>query len=101
MNIWWFIIAPMSLLWLIPMTIMHRAHAPIWVFLIQTAFLCLVAVFAEPMYEWGTSVGKRLGHTRIVALRERLQSKVLPPAKAALFIMAAMSLAFGIAGRLG
>jgi len=48
------------------------------------------------MYDWGTNIGKKLGHTRIVALRERLKNKVLPPARAALVIMSLISLYFSI-----
>jgi len=75
---------------------MHHAQAPAQVFIVIALFWCIVAVFAQPMYNWGTSIGKRLGHHRVVALRERLKPKVLPPARAGLIIMAIISLIFAI-----
>jgi hypothetical protein len=94
MNIWWFVIVPLSLIWIGPMAGMKQVNAPFWAFLIFSLFWVIVAVFAEPMYDWGTNIGRRLGHHRMVALRERLKHKVLPPARAGLIIMAIISLIF-------
>ena len=96
MNIWWFVIIPLSLTWIFPMLLLHRAHAPMWVFIIVAFFWCIIAVFARPMYDWSTGIGRRLGHHRVVALRERLKPKVLPPARAGLIIMAIISALFAI-----
>jgi len=96
MNIWWFVITPLSLAWIFPMSRMYSAHAPVWVFILAAFFWCIVAIFAQPMYDWATGIGRQLGHHRVVALRERLKPKVLPPAKAGLIIMAIISLIFAI-----
>ncbi len=98
MNIWWIIIVPLSFLWIAPMMAMHRNNASCWVFMLFALFWGLVALFATQMYDWGTSIGKRLGHTKIVALREKLKPSVLPPARVALVIMSIISLVFVIIG---
>ncbi len=96
MNIWWIIIPPLSFIWIGPMAAMYRISAPSWVFIMFALFWSVVAFFATPMYDWGTNIGKRLGHSRLVALRERLKPKVLPPARVGLIIMAIISLIFAI-----
>jgi len=96
MNIWWFVIIPISLTWLIPMVQLRRANAPVLAFVLLALFLCVVAAFAQPLYDLGTRIGKRLGPSRLVALRERLKPKVLPPARVALLIMAIISLVSAI-----
>ncbi len=96
MNIWWFIIVPLSLSWIIPMAGLHRAHASVWVFVLNALLWCIVAVFAQPMYDWGTNIGRRLGHSRVVALRERIKPKILPPIRIGLIIMAVISVIFAI-----
>jgi len=75
---------------------MHQIGAAWWVFILFALFWGIIAIFSEQMYDWGTNIGKKLGHTRIVALRERLKNKVLPPARAALVIMSLISLYFSI-----
>jgi hypothetical protein len=94
MNVWWIVIVPLSLVWICPMAGMKQANAPVWLFILFTLFWSIVAIFAQPMYDWGTNIGRRLGHHRMVALRERLKPKVLPPARAGLIIMAIISLIF-------
>ncbi len=96
MNIWWIIIVPLAFVWIAPMMAMHRSNASYWIFILFALFWGVVALFAAPMYDWGTNIGKRLGHTKIVALRERLKPKVLPPARVALVIMSIISLVFVI-----
>ncbi|NOZ63654.1 MAG: hypothetical protein GXO71_01685 [Caldiserica bacterium] len=96
MNIWWFVILPLGLLWAVPMFEMAQINAPWWVFIVFSIFWAMLTVFAEPMYDWGTNIGRKSGHMRIVALRERWKNKVLPPARAALIIMAVISLYFAV-----
>ena len=74
----------------------HRAQAPTWVYIIIALFWFIVAVFAEPMYDWGTGIGRRLGHSRVVELRERYKPKVLPAARAGLITIAIISLIFAM-----
>ena len=96
MSIWWFIIVPLSFLWIIPMAGLHRIHASVWVFILNALLWCIVAVFAHPMYDWGTNIGRRLGHSRMVALRERIKSEILPPIRIGLIIMALISVIYAI-----
>jgi len=96
MNIWYFVIIPLSLGWIIPMIQIHRAQAPTWVYIIIALFWFIVAIFAEPMYNWGTGIGRRLGHSRVVELRERYKPKVLPAARAGLITIAIISLIFAM-----
>ena len=96
MNIWWIIITPLCLVWIFPMYQMHRIHAPAWVFILFALFWSAIAIYARPLYDWGTGIGRRLGLHRIVALRERMKSKVMPPVKAGLIMMAIISALFAI-----
>jgi hypothetical protein len=96
MNIWWIIITPLSFIWIGPMAAMRQANAPVWVFIMFAFLWSVVAFFAPSMYDWGTNIGRRLGHHRLAALRECLKPKVLPPARAGLIIMAIISLFFAI-----
>ncbi|RLG28212.1 hypothetical protein DRN98_09845 [Methanosarcinales archaeon] len=96
MNIWWIVIVPLSLFWIYPMIGLRKINAPAWMFILFALFWCIIAVFAQPMYDWGTNIGRKLGHHRVVQLRERLKPKVLPPARAGLIIIAIISLIFAI-----
>jgi len=96
MIVWWFVFVPLCFGWVFPMLAMKRVGAPAWAFVLIAAFWGLVALMAEPMYDWSTGVGRRLGHERVAALRERLKPEVLPAARAALAIMAVISLVFAM-----
>ena len=96
MNIWYFIITPMSLGWLIPLLLIHRLQVSAWIYITLALFWGTIAYFAQTMYDWATNIGKRRGHWRLVAFRERLKPKVIPAARAALIIMAIMSIVFAI-----
>ncbi len=94
--IWWFVILPLCMLWILPMTGLQQTGGSVWVFAGFTVLWTSVFAFAELMYDWGTNIGRRLGHTRMVALRERLKPDVLPPARAGLAIMAFISAVFAV-----
>ncbi len=96
MNIWWLVIVPLSFMWAFPMAGIHQAGAPAWVPVLLALFWCVVALFAEPMYDWGTGVARRAGASRAAALRERLKPRILPAARAGLIVMAAISLVFAL-----
>ncbi len=93
-NIWWFVITPMSLGWLFPLLAMREAGAPARAYVLMALAWLAVAAFAGWLYDRATALGRRLGHERMAALRERLAPRVLPPARAALLLMAGMSAAF-------
>ncbi|OQX75131.1 MAG: hypothetical protein B6D59_00300 [Campylobacteraceae bacterium 4484_4] len=96
MNIWWIVFIPLSFIWIGPMAAMKQIGAPLWIFILFALFWSGVALFADRMYDWGTRMGKRHGHFRIVELRERYKPKVLPPARVTLIIIAIISLIFAI-----
>ena len=75
---------------------LYRVNASLWVFLLNALLLGVVAVFAYPLYDWGTNLGRKLGHSRMVALRERMKPRILPPIRVVLIVMALISFVFFI-----
>jgi hypothetical protein len=72
-----------------------KAHDTPWFFFVAVAALWIVALLAaEPLYDFGTNLLRKLGRDRLADFRERLKPKVLPPARVALLIMALVSLVY-------
>jgi UPF0716 family protein affecting phage T7 exclusion len=96
MNWWWILLICLSALWVLPMYGAHRAQAPTAFFVAVAALWTVVFVFAEALYDWGTSLARKLGHSRLADFRDRLKPTVLPPARIALLLMAAISAVFAV-----
>jgi len=88
------LIVSLSLLWFVPLILWHRMHLSPLFFLFFVLFFAVVAYFAEPLYDWATHIARRLGHWRMVALRERLRDDIVSAAVTALWLMAIFSLLF-------
>ena len=59
----------------------------------MAGFWFFIFVVAEPLYDWGVRLRRKLGMMRLTELGERMKPRVLPPARLALFLMALISLA--------
>lgn len=94
MNWWWIVLIPLGCLWVLPMLGAREANMPQLFFVAVAALWIIVLLFAEPLYDWGTNLLKKLGCDRLADLRDRLKPKVLPPARVALLIMAVVSILF-------
>lgn len=96
MNWWWGLLICLSLLWVLPMYGAHSARMPTIFFVAVAALWTVVLVFVEPLYDWGTDLARKLGRSRLADFRERLKPTVLPPARIALLLMAAISAVFAV-----
>ena len=74
----------------------RAANMPWFFFVIVTALWIIVFLFAQPLYDWGTNLLRKLGRDRLADFRDHLRPKVLPPARVALLIMAVVSIFFAV-----
>jgi len=59
------------------------------VFFVASACLCIaLAVFANPLFDWGNRLARRLGFNKLADFRERLRKPLLPIAQIVLVITA-------------
>lgn len=91
MNPWWIVMSLLACGWLVPMIGARAAGLPWWFFVSVGAFWCLVCAAAGPLYEWGIRARRKLGMKRPADLGERMRPRLLPPARLALLITAAIS----------
>jgi len=89
---WWVLLAVLGAGWVFPVIGMKKAGCPWWVFLCMAGLWFLVFVVAEPLYDWGVRLRRKLGLVRLAELGERMKPRVLPPARLALLLMALISL---------
>ena len=61
------------------------------VFVAVGLFWCIVFSLAEPLYDWGVRLRRKMGMVRVADFAERMKRRVLPPAWLALVIMALIS----------
>jgi hypothetical protein len=95
-NWWWIVLIPLGCLWALPMLGAHEANMP-RLFFVAVAFLWVVVfLFAQRLYDSGTNILRKLGRDRLADFRDRLKPKVLPSARIALLIMAAVSILFAL-----
>jgi hypothetical protein len=95
-NWWWVVLIPLGCLWVIPMLGSREANVPRLFFVAVAALWALVFSFAQPLYDWGTTLLRKLGHDRLADSRDCLKPKVLLPARVTLLIMASMSFFFAL-----
>ena len=94
MNWWWLLFMLVGCLWLLPLLAMHMAASPKVLYIaVATLWLCLF-LFIRPLYDWGTDLLRKFGLDRMADFRERLKRKILSPVRAALLIMALLSIVF-------
>jgi hypothetical protein len=74
----------------------RKAGFPWWFFLCMACLWSIVLVKAEPLYDWGIRIRRRLGMVRVADWGERMKPRVLPPSRLALLIMAVISLVVGL-----
>ena len=60
MNIWWFILPPLSFIWIGPMMAMHKIGTPFWVFLIIASFWGVIAFIAVSVWMLGITTSFNL-----------------------------------------
>ena len=96
MNWWWIVLIPLGCLWAIPMLGAHEAHMPRLFFVAVAALWIVVFLFAQPLYDSGTILLRKLGRDHLADFRDRLKPKVLLPARVTLLIMAAVSILFAL-----
>ena len=96
MNPWWFVFAILGCAWIVPLLIAKQAQAG-WLYFAGTGCLwALVFLYTRSLYDWGTSILRRIGWTATAEWRERLKPQVLCPVRLALLIMAASSFIFAL-----
>jgi len=94
MNIWWIVLPLLGCTWAVPMIgINQAAGVPWWFFVCIGCFWLIVCAAAEPLYDWGIRIRRKMGLTRLADWGERMKPRLLPPARLALLIMALISLA--------
>ena len=80
--------------WALPMY-GARAAGLAWPFYVAAGCLWgVVAAFAGPLYDLGIRVRRGLGMTKLAEWSEGVKPRILPPARAALAVMALVSFAF-------
>jgi len=94
MNPWWIVLGVLACAWVLPMMGIKAAGFPWWFFVGVGCLWSVVCVAAEPLYDWGIRIRKRMGMARLADWGERMKPRVLPPARLALLIMALISLVF-------
>ena len=93
MNPWWIILMVLAGTWAAPVMAIRRAGFPVWFFVCLGCFWMVVCLAAEPLYDWGVDFRRKLGMARLADFGERMKPRLLPPARLALCIMAAISFA--------
>lgn len=64
------------------------------VFLLCSACLCvLLAIFANPLFDWTNKVTRQFGFPRLADFRERLRNPLLPIARIVLILTAILIIA--------
>ena len=96
MNGWWVLFISLSLLWVLPMYGAHRTPMPALFFVAVAALWVVLLVFVEPLYDGGTNLLRKVGPPPLADFRDRLKPKVLAPVRAALLLMAAISIGFAV-----
>ena len=96
MNPWRVILTAVAILWILPMYGLRREGFPTWFFFCIGLFWLLVCMTAGPLYDWGTDIRRKLGMRRLADFAERNRPQLLPAARIALAIMAAISFAAAI-----
>jgi hypothetical protein len=95
-NCWWFVLIPLGCLWILPMFGAHEANMPRLFFVAVAVLWIVVFLFAQPLYDSGTILLRKLGRDHLADFRDRLKPEVLPPARVTLLIMAAVSIFFAL-----
>ena len=91
MNWWWPLLLLVGCSWAIPMVALNRApFGPAISFAVGCLWI-VVFLFTARLYDWETRLTRRWGMARMAEWRERLKPRILPPARAALLVMAALS----------
>ena len=96
MNVWWILFPLLGCTWAVPMIGINKAGFPWWFFVCIGCFWTVVCVMAEPLYDWGIRVRRKLGMARLADWGEMMKSRLLPPARLALAIMALISFVFAV-----
>lgn len=96
MNPWWIVLGLLGSTWVLPMLGIKKAGLPGWSFLCIACLWVVVFFTADPLYDWGIRVRRRLGMARLADWGERMKPRVLPPARLALLVMALISLVVGL-----
>ena len=96
MNIWWPVMIALGCAWALPM-LGARAAGFDWRFFVPVGSMWVVtAVLAGWLYDLGVGLRRRLGMTKLAELGERIKPRLLPPARAAMAIMALVSFGFAL-----
>ncbi len=96
MNPWWLVMGLLGSTWALPMIGIRKAGFPWWFFVGFSCFWIAVCLVADPMYDWGVRLRRRMGMIRLADFAERMKPRVLPPARMALLLMALISLLAGL-----
>ena len=91
MNPWWIILAVLAGTWALPMIGIKKAGYPWWFFVCTGCFWLIVCAAAEPLYDWGIRIRRKLGMARLADWGERMKPRLLPPARLALLIISLIS----------
>ena len=84
----------LACLWAAPMIGIAKADFLPWWFAVCIGCLwCLVCAVAEPLYDWGVRIRRKIGLVRLADWSERMKPRLLPAARVALLIMALISFA--------
>jgi len=95
MNLWWVFFAALSCMWVLSLVGIRSGGQVGGLFFAALGCLWLViCICAEPLYDFGTYLLRKLGLRKVVELRERMKGRLLPPARMALLVMAVSSFVF-------
>jgi hypothetical protein len=96
MNWWWPVMIVLGCAWALPMW-GARASGFGWRFFVPVGCMWVVtAALAGPLYDLSMRLRRGLGMTRLAELGERMRPRLLPPARAAMAVMALVSFAFAL-----
>jgi len=96
MNLWWPFLILLGCTWIVPLFGAKQAGTG-WAFFVGVGSLWTVVFLASrPLYDLGIQIRRKLGLRTLADWGERMRSRILPPARAALLIMASMSFIFAV-----
>ena len=87
MHLWHIFLVSLASLGCLPSSVV-KLNIPKGFYIFFAILWTVVFIDAYPMYDWGTKRTRKHGWERMANLRQRLRSKIMPPIRIILLILA-------------